>query len=177
MKKRRERAKPLNRKTKPGQRRRRTRLVIGIGVFVVACVVVCRFYLKNRDLGTIYLGDVRLRVEVEDTPAGRRRGLMYRRKLPRNQGMLFVFEEPDFHAFWMKDTYIPLSIAFVSEEMEIVQIDSMFPRDVLNHRFPEERVKYAIEVNQGWFYRHGVKVGDRVIMGNPNVKARMPIEY
>jgi uncharacterized membrane protein (UPF0127 family) len=166
MKKRRKRAKPLNRNRKSGHKISTKRLIIGIGVMAVACVVVCWLYLRNRDLTTIHVGDARLRVEIEDTPAGRRRGLMYRKKLSRNQGMLFIFDEPDLHSFWMKNTYIPLSIAFVSEEMEIVQIDSMFPRDVLNHHFPRERVKYAIEVNQGWFHRHGVRVGDQCTIGN-----------
>ena len=87
---------------------------------------------------------------------------MFRKNLPENQGMLFIFENSDFHSFWMKNTYIPLSIAFISASKEIVQIDNMFPLDTLNPHFPEKPIKYAIEVNQGWFQHHKIKVGDRV---------------
>jgi len=87
---------------------------------------------------------------------------MYRKKLPENQGMLFVFDKPASHCFWMKNTYIPLSIAFISIDKKIIQIDSMFPLDTLNIRISRKPSKYAIEVNQGWFKRHKIKTEDKI---------------
>ncbi len=134
-------------------------VVIAITLFGIRSVVNRS---KSKPLITIWINETPLRVEVKDTPSGWSRGLMYRNALPKNQGMLFIFENSDFHSFWMKNTYIPLSIAFVSASKEIVQIDSMFPLDTVTSHFPKEPIKYAIEVNQGWFRQHKIKVGDRV---------------
>jgi hypothetical protein len=132
-----------------------------LGVIVLLVIGIC-IYLKKRKLVTIWVEDVPLKVEVSDTPFLRRRGLMYRKSLPQNQGMLFIFDEPGFHSFWMKNTSIPLSIAFISEDKEIIQIDSMTPYDIINFHSPKKPIKYAIEVNQGWFGKHKIKVGDKI---------------
>lgn len=138
---------------------------IKIGLYTSVIVVVAIFitmWLRSTRLATIWVGDIELQVEIRNTPKGLKRGLMHRKKLSENQGMLFVFEEPGFHSFWMKNTYIPLSIAFISENKEIVQINNMFPLDTLHPCVPRKPIKYAIEVNQGWFDRHKINVGDRV---------------
>ena len=140
---------------------------IGISVLIVIAIILFGIHLKSKylcgeSLVTIWVSETPLRVEIKDTPSGWSRGLMYRKKLPKNQGMLFIFENSDFHSFWMKNTYIPLSIAFISASKEIVQIDSMFPFDAVTSHFPKEPIKYAIEVNQGWFRQHKIKLGDRV---------------
>ncbi len=140
----------------------KTRLIIGISVLVVIAIILFGIHLKNEHLVTIWISETPLQVEIRDTPSGWSRGLMFRKTLPENQGMLFIFEDSDFHSFWMKNTYIPLSIAFISASKEIVQIDTMLPLDTLNLHFPKEPVKYAIEVNQGWFQHHKIKVGDKV---------------
>lgn len=105
--------------------------------------------------------DVVLNVEVAATGAERERGLMGRTALPDNAGMLFVFDRPQMLSFWMKDTLIPLSIAFIDSDGKIVDIQDMQPLDetVRVSRVP---AKYALEVNQGFFGKHGIKVGDRV---------------
>ena len=75
--------------------------------------------------------------------------------------MLFVFPAPKPQGFWMKNTLIPLSIAYISDSGEILQIEDMRPKDERSIR-SKDPVRYALEVNQGWFKRHNVKVGDTI---------------
>ena len=102
-----------------------------------------------------------LHVEVVDTPETMRKGLMYRKSLERDRGMLFVYEEERRLSFWMANTSIPLSIAFIREDGTIVDIQDMTPFDERPH-VSAEPAQFALEVNQGWFREHGVRVGDRV---------------
>jgi uncharacterized membrane protein (UPF0127 family) len=88
-------------------------------------------------------------------------GLMHRNKLEDNEGMLFIFPQEEILSFWMKDTRIPLSIAFIKANGRIVQIESMKPYSLDTH-VSREKVKYALEVKDGWFMRHNVKEGDTV---------------
>lgn len=106
-------------------------------------------------------GAVTLRVELADTPEKMTRGLMDRQSLPQDQGMLFVFAQPGRSPFWMKNTYIPLSIAFIGTDGRILHIEDMQPLTETFHTPPMD-YQYALEVNQGWFRAHNVTVGDRV---------------
>lgn len=107
---------------------------------------------------TLEIDGHRLRVEIAATPESRQAGLMHRDRLPQDTGMLFVYPDEQVRGFWMKDTRIPLSIAFASRTGKIVRIADMNP-------FDTERVSslapatYAIEVNQGWFAEHGIEAG------------------
>ena len=103
-----------------------------------------------------------LSLETVDTPAGRSRGLMYRRRIPEDWGMLFVFEKPDYLSFWMRNTAAPLSIAFVTEDGRISNIRTMRPYDQTTRHRSTRPARYAIEVRQGWFADHGVRAGQRV---------------
>ncbi|MFZ8833876.1 MAG: DUF192 domain-containing protein [Candidatus Caldipriscus sp.] len=102
-----------------------------------------------------------LYVEVADDPWEHQRGLMFREDLPDNTGMLFIFPYPQRLHFWMKNTYIPLSIAYISSDWKILEIYDMEP---LSERVvsSKNKVQYALEVNRGYFQRKGIKVGDRV---------------
>ncbi len=120
--------------------------------------------------GTVTLVDgtrrVTLEVEVADTVASRARGLMYRTGLPEYAGMLFVFESPQRLAFWMKNTWIPLSIAFIGADWRIVDIQDMDPPPPggeIPIYVSRQEAQYALEVNQGFFARHGIGVGARVV--------------
>ncbi len=105
---------------------------------------------------------VEVRVEVADDPAEQERGLMYRTALAENRGMLFVFAREQTLSFWMKNTLIPLSIAYMDSEGRIDDIQDMKPLDDKPpHYVSAEPSKYALEVNRGFFEEHGVKVGDR----------------
>lgn len=101
-------------------------------------------------------------VEVADRPEIRQVGLMFRRSLPQDEGMLFVFEEPQMLDFWMKNTYIPLDIAFISSDGEIVNIEAMKPLDEGPRYRSKRPARYALEVNQGWFAGKGIKPGHRI---------------
>jgi uncharacterized membrane protein (UPF0127 family) len=105
---------------------------------------------------------VEVRVEIADDDAERARGLMHRTALAENRGMLFVFRREEQLSFWMKDTLIPLSIAFIDSKGRIVDIQNMKPLDDDPPSYVSaEPAQYALEVNQGFFEERGVEVGDR----------------
>ena len=99
-----------------------------------------------------------IRVEVADTPGTRETGLMNRFSIPPDEGMLFVFAAPQPLAFWMRNTYTPLSIAFIDGEGRILNIEEMAPRTDDSHLSRGEAL-YALEMRQGWFRRHGIEPG------------------
>ncbi len=107
--------------------------------------------------------DAVLYVELADTSGTRRRGLMGVEELPQDEGMAFVFEEPVGATFWMKDTLIPLSIAFVDEEGRVIGVRDMQPcrADPCPSYGADDPYVLAIEANLGWFDEHGVGTGDR----------------
>ncbi len=121
----------------------------------------------GRSLPTAQLkvGEHYLTVEIAATREERAEGLMYRKKLPENRGMLFVFEKERRLSFWMKNTYIPLSIAFISSDGRIRQIEDMQPESLASVT-SDRSVLYALEVNRGWFTEHGIQAGDRVELGS-----------
>lgn len=86
---------------------------------------------------------------------------MGRRNLGKNEGMFFIFEAEDYHTFWMKDTYVPLSIAFIDKEGRIAMITDMKPQTLESHA-PPRPILYALEMNRNWFFKNGIKVGDVV---------------
>ncbi len=106
--------------------------------------------------------EVKVRAEIADHYIERARGLMYRTALAEDRGMLFVFDEEQELSFWMKNTLIPLSIAFMDSEGRIVDIQDMKALDAdPPHYVSAEPARYALEVNQGFFEERGVEVGDR----------------
>ncbi|MDI6740182.1 MAG: DUF192 domain-containing protein [Candidatus Edwardsbacteria bacterium] len=110
----------------------------------------------------IMIGQAPLWVEIADDNETRTQGLMFRKTMPEDEGMLFVFEYPQPLSFWMKNTYLPLDIAFVSSDYRILNILSMKPLDEVLRYTSAGAALYAIETNQGWFEKHGVKAGDRI---------------
>jgi uncharacterized membrane protein (UPF0127 family) len=103
-----------------------------------------------------------VRVEIADGPFEQQRGLMYRKSLGEDRGMLFVYRRELPLSYWMKNTRIPLSIAYIDSKGRITDILDMKPLDDKPpHYVSSEPVQYALEVNQGFFDEHGVKVGDR----------------
>lgn len=103
----------------------------------------------------------RIEAEVAAEPAARMQGLMHRRHLPPQAGMLFVFPQKARHCMWMKNTYLPLSVAFLEEDGRIVNIEEMQPLTEENH-CTATPVRFALEMNQGWFRARGLKAGDRI---------------
>ncbi len=110
---------------------------------------------------------VSLSVEIVATPESRGRGLMFRTSMAENAGMLFVFEADGRWAFWMKNTYIPLSIGFIDSRWRLLEVlDMQVAPDPANGPFtvyePKSTYRYALEVNQGYFRRHGITPGARM---------------
>ncbi len=110
---------------------------------------------------TLHVGGHTIRVEHAATPETLREGLMHRTALAADNGMLFELGEPDIHCFWMKNTLIPLSIAFIDRDGRIVDIQDMRPQSLDPH-CPTEPVTRALEMNLGWFARAGVRTGAHV---------------
>lgn len=118
---------------------------------------------KTTTLNIIKSSGERVEVEVEiaDDDTERQRGLMGRTELAENAGMLFIFEDEQPRSFWMKDTLIPLSIAYIAADGHIVDIQDMQPLDETSYPSAEP-AQYALEVNQGFFREQGIQVGDRL---------------
>jgi len=118
---------------------------------------------------TISIKGHTLAVELATTPTSRVCGLSHRDQLPKNHGMLFVFPDRRPRNFWMKDTSIPLSIAFLDNSGQILSIQDMVPLQTDKQYNSSQPARYALEVNQGWFSRRGIEVGDVVEMKLPVV--------
>ena len=100
--------------------------------------------------------------EVAATRASHMCGLALRHYLPADHGMLFAYAQDEILGFWMKNTFIPLSIAFLDADGRILEIYYMDPHDSARRYISRASARYALEVNQGWFYDNDIKVGDRV---------------
>jgi uncharacterized membrane protein (UPF0127 family) len=107
------------------------------------------------------VGLYRIEAEVAADQANRMQGLMYRRNMPANQGMLFVFPNADRHCMWMRNTFLPLSVAFLDEEGRILNVEDMQPQTENNH-CAAGPARFALEMNLGWFSGKGVKPGVRI---------------
>lgn len=116
------------------------------------------------------VGGQRITVELARRPAEQSRGLMFRASLPPDHGMLFLFSVDEVQTFWMRNTKIPLSIAYADASGRIVRIADLEPLD----ERPVSSIvpaRYALEMNRGWFAAHGVAAGDR-ITGIPDARER-----
>jgi len=102
-----------------------------------------------------------IRAEVADTFSSRMQGLMHRSSLPPNGGMLFIYEQADIHCMWMKNTLIPLSVAFLDERGTIINIADMQPHSEQSH-CAARPASYALEMSQGWFEERGIRSGARL---------------
>ena len=107
------------------------------------------------------IGNKAVSAEIANTPQSRERGLMQRDRLCTDCGMLFVFEKAGRYNFWMKDTPLPLSIAFIAADGAIINIAEMQPNTTDIHG-AEGNALYALEMHSGWFARNRIKPGDRV---------------
>lgn len=103
----------------------------------------------------------RIRAEVAASDPARMLGLMHRRSLPPNGGMLFVFDQADRHCMWMKNTPLPLSVAFIDERGDIVNVADMQPHTEEAH-CAARPARYALEMTQGWFAERGIRAGQRL---------------
>lgn len=134
----------------------------------LAIFALCSAFFTSNGYGASTLPSVTLTIngqkivaEVATTPEERATGLMNRFSLASDHGMLFVFERPEPLGFWMKNTYIPLSIAFIDANGRILNIEDMAPQTETTH-WSRGLGLYALEMRKGWFAERGIRVGDRV---------------
>ena len=103
-----------------------------------------------------------INAELATTPQQREIGLMMRPSMEANDGMLFVFERPGQQCFWMKNTLIPLSVAFLADDGSVVNIENMAPQTLDGH-CSARPVRFVLEMNQGWFAKRGLKAGSKLV--------------
>lgn len=142
-------------------------LAIAASIFLFSAPLVSEACPKKLPSASVSINGLALRVEVAATPDARACGLSHRRTLPPDQGMLFVYPAPLPLVFWMKDTLIPLSIAFIDATGRIVSIQDMTPMQTDEKYRSPLPAPYAIEVNQGWFAEQEIQVGDTVAIKLP----------
>ena len=107
--------------------------------------------------------------QVAMTPEERQTGLMQRKDMPQHEGMIFVFEQASQQCFWMKNTLLPLTAAFVADDGTIVNLADMKPQTTESH-CSTQPVRYVLEMNKGWFAKKGIKAGSK--LGGPLFQAQ-----
>lgn len=122
---------------------------------------VCLQAQAAMPLVELNIGKHALTAEVAANDPDRMQGLMHRRMLPENRGMLFVFPNVAYHGMWMMNTYIPLSVAFIDDKGVIINIEDMQPHTRDSHS-AKQPAKYALEMNLGWFRKRGIGPGARL---------------
>lgn len=129
----------------------------------LALSISCAAQDSAQKLSSIRLnaGIYNIDAEVARTADERATGLMFRHGMAANAGMLFAFEEPATQCFWMKNTWLPLSVAFVADDGVIVNIDDMKPQTLDSH-CSAKPVRFVLEMNQGWFAKRGIKPGSKL---------------
>lgn len=110
---------------------------------------------------TLSTGIHRIEAEVAHTREQRMQGLMHRKSMPSHRGMLFVFDAPSHQCMWMKNTLLPLSVAFLDERGRIINVEEMQPLSEVSH-CSNRATKYALEMNAGWFQQRGLGEGTRI---------------
>jgi uncharacterized membrane protein (UPF0127 family) len=114
---------------------------------------------------TLSAGIHQMDIQVALTPEQHQIGLMYRTEMPQGEGMLFVFQSASKQCFWMKNTILPLTAAFIADDGSIVNLEDMKPQTTDSH-CSLKPVRYVLEMNQGWFGRKGIKAGFK-LSGRP----------
>ena len=137
-------------------------LVLLVCALLTPCVLVAQ-QAPQPPLGTTKLttGIHVITAEVAATPYSRMIGLMMRDRLAPNHGMVFVFEDKSQHCFWMRNTLIALSIAFIDDDGTIISIADMAPKSEAS-TCPPRPIRYALEMDQGWFAKRGVSAGKKI---------------
>ena len=125
--------------------------------------------ISNKNTYEIIINDTISHAEVAFTQKDRTIGLMFRDRLDNDHGMLFIYPQEQNLSFWMKNTKIPLSIAFINTKEIITQIEFMTPYSLMSH-ISKKKVKYALEMEQGWFRINGIEIGSKVSL-SPEIRS------
>jgi uncharacterized protein len=132
--------------------------------YLAIFLLCCSFAVPtaHADEITLHIGQQAIRTEIANTPQTRRQGLMRRTELCSSCGMLFVYPAAHRLRFWMKNTSLPLSIAFIAADGSIINIADMQPYTTEPHSAAGDAL-YALEMNRGWFAAHGIRPGAMVL--------------
>jgi uncharacterized membrane protein (UPF0127 family) len=132
-------------------------------LLLAGLLLFCVLFAHAQSMSVMELtaGFHRIEAEVASTPPTRAQGLMHRREMPQQHGMLFVFTQDAPHCMWMRNTLIPLSVAFLDESGRILNVEEMQPQTEANH-CAARPARYALEMNSGWFAQRGLKRGDQI---------------
>jgi uncharacterized membrane protein (UPF0127 family) len=141
---------------------------IRLRLFILAVLLAGSALAQDLPVVQLNAGMYLIRAEVAADFGSRAQGLMYRKQMPSNAGMLFIFDQPGEQCMWMKNTLIPLSVAFLDDDGRIINIEDMAPQTLDSH-CARRPARYALEMNSGWFSGRGVKPGTR-IGGIPGIK-------
>ena len=143
-------------------------LLRGVKSFFVVAVLATSTAAWSQDSPQLNLERVKLTsgmhrmdVQVAATPEQRQIGLMFRKVMPQHEGMIFVFEQASQQCFWMKNTLLPLSAAFIADDGTIVNIEDMKPQTLDGH-CSVKPVRYVLEMNKGWFAKKGIQPGAKL---------------
>jgi uncharacterized membrane protein (UPF0127 family) len=145
--------------------------LVSIFILFAVCLVSCgnpkppqieQVSVNQKNKTTLLINNKEIVVEIVSSPEERALGLMFRQSLKENEGMLFIFEEKGIYPFWMKNTGIPLSIAFIDENYMIIDVLEMVPNQEVIRYSPYQPFLYALEMNQGWFFKNDIKIGDKI---------------
>lgn len=139
----------------------KSRLLAALGCLALAVGVGAQDVPQSLPTTRLTAGFHVITAQLATTPEQRATGLMHRPTMPTNDGMLFVFEQAGQQCFWMKNTLLPLSIAFLADDGTIVNIDEMKPQTLDSH-CSAMPVRYVLEMNQGWFAKRAIKAGAKV---------------
>jgi hypothetical protein len=136
---------------------------VGLSALLLITALPARANSPQTDLPRIAMGAGihRIEVQVAATPTQRQIGLMWRKEMPQNEGMLFIFEQPSVQCFWMMNTLLPLTAAFIADDGTIVNLADMKPQTTDSH-CSSKAVRYVLEMNQGWFGKKGLAAGARM---------------
>ncbi len=135
--------------------------VFGVVAYVPEAICQTAASTPPLPVKTLTAGMHRIQAEVASNDTTRSRGLMFRKELAPNHGMLFIFEQPNVQCFWMRNTPLPLSIAFILDDGTITNIADMAPMTETSH-CSTAPVRYTLEMEQGWFAKRGITAGKKI---------------
>ena len=135
-------------------------IIILFGIIIVLLII---FYFKKTPTkyANVKIGDTKIRAEIADTFIKQTKGLMFRKSLPENEGMLFVFDDENYHSFWMMNMSFPIDIVWINKEKKVVDITKNAQPCKISCTIyrPKEEVMYVLEVNANFTEEHEVGIG------------------
>jgi uncharacterized protein len=137
------------------------RILSSILITIVSLASYAQAPQTHLQRAVLSLGMFQIDAQIAQTPEERQIGLMFRAQMPQAEGMIFIFEEPSKQCFWMKNTILPLTAAFVADDGTIVNFADMKPQTTETH-CSAKPVRFVLEMNQGWFAKKGIKAGSKL---------------